>query len=450
MQTLNELKKYTILTEEVPSEPEINFMLSNILLISKFLLKNTIIKPVCREEKFEGNWEIVIEGFIISIKLFKGKSSCVDYLLFDGDVDNNTLAENAICILESTKTNETSSRNTSVNQRITKFMVYKKLYPNSKARMIMFYNNTWEKNTLTDTGKFGLKLMKSLDIESYHVDANGLFESLYDLYTINNFTSIEEMINQKNSIKEKKNNVSVKINFIDGTYYISCKLDKGNSSSKGKISHDPNVGLLSGLINFINKINSSCKIIVEKHNVSQDYFNKYPKNKFMYAIHNNDVSFKGVEIIKRPKLPGLYFTIENSCSEKISTILLSQIIDKKYRCIFSNHSGCSLTNIKTNGKDIIVERTMPRPDILFYNENENVLIIIEGKIEKDIQKGIKQLQDKNLNRFVELIRLSYPDSLIKKGLCITIDDITNIEEYNNIEYPVLFAIDLKGKYVCKV
>jgi hypothetical protein len=449
--TTNANNTFTILTEEVPSYDEITFMLNNILKIEKSLFEKATIRPNYINSQFKGEWEMQFDNYIIIIKLFKGETSCADYLLFNGYVNNNDAsAENAICILESTKTNDTNSRNTSVNQRITKFMVYKKLYPNSKAKMVMFYNNKWDKKNLTDTGKFGLKLMKSLEIEAYHGE-NNIYENLYDLYLINKFTSIEEMISEKNKIKEKKGNVSVKITNSDDIYYISCKLDKGISNSSGKISHDPNVGLLSGLINFIHNNNNLCKIVIEKHNITQDYFNKLPKSKFWYAINKIDVEFSDVTIIsKRPDLPNKYFTIENSCTEKISTILLSQIIDKKYFCIFSNHSGCALTNIKTNDKDIIVERTMPRPDILFYDKTENTLLIVEGKIEKDIQLGINQLQDSNLERFIQLIKLSYPDSIIKKGLCITIDDISNINKYSSIQFPILFAIDLNGLYYYNV
>jgi hypothetical protein len=440
---------YTILTEEVPSQDEISFMLSNILNISKTLFQNTMIMPIYLDNKFKGEWEMKFDNFIIIIKLFKGESSCADYLLFEGNVDNHTPPESAMCILESTKTNDTNSRNTSVNQRITKFLVYKKLYPDSKARMIMFYNNKWEQKSLTDTGKFGLRLMKSLGIEAYHGE-NHIFENIYDLYVIKIFNSIEEMITEKNKMKEKKGNVSVKIMYKEEIYYISCKLDKGISNNSGKISHDPNVGLLSGLIHFIHNNNPYCKIIIDKHNISQEYFNKMPKSKFWYAIHEIDVAFRNITIVKRPAMPNKYFTIENSCTEKISTILLSQIIDNKYSCIFSNHSGCALTNIKTKDKDIVVERTMPRPDILFYNKTENTLLIVEGKIEKDIQLGINQLQDGHLYRFMQLIQSSYPDSTIKKGLCITIDNIDNIDKYTNTEFPVLFAIDTNNSFYYKL
>jgi len=436
---------YTILTEECPALGEIIFMITIVLGIPKQL--------VMHQEMVSSNnneWTIKFDKYNFIIKLFKGKTSCVDYILFKGRVDDNTPARNAICILESTKTTDTSSRNTAVNQRITKFVVFRNLYPDSKARFIMFYNCAWTNKHITDTGRFGFKLMKSLGIEAYHCVENN-YEDLFNIHLIEPFMSIQQMIIEKKSIKEKKGNVSIKITHIsDNTIKISCKLDKGSSKDCGKISHDPNVGIVTGITTFINIHNPSCKIIITDHNIKQEYFDKKPNSKFWLAIKGIDVEFEGISMLNNPELPDTYFTIENNCTEKQATILFQQKIIQTYSCIFSNHSGCALTNIKTPGKDIKVERTMPRPDILFYNSEEKILLIVEGKIEKDIRLGINQLQDSNLHGFIQLIRNAYPDSTIKKGLCITIDDISNLTKYNGIEFPILFAVDKSGSYYCNV
>jgi len=433
----------TILTEEAPAIEEINFIIKDILSIEPPQIN---ISPILNNKSFNGEWEIKINTYTtIIIKLFKGESSCVDYLVYEGYVDDNTNPGNALCILESTKTTDKSSRNTAVNQRITKFMVYDRLYPTSQARKIMFYNEEWIGKKLTDTGAFGLTLMKSLNIEAYHVK-NNKAENLYDKYAVNVFQTIPELINAKNKIKEKLGNVSIKINNNDDDYYISCKLDKGTSTNSGKISHDPNVGLLCGLINFIHSKNKQAKIIIQRHNISQEYFDKSPKSKFWYAINKIPINFEHIQNITFPSLPTKYFTLEKKCTEKLATILCSQVISKDYKCIFSNHSGCALSNIKTHDKDITVERTMPRPDILFHNNEKNELFIIEGKIEKDINLGITQLKDEHLERFIVLIKTAYPECIIKKGLCVTIDSIENIQKYQSLEYPVVFALDSNGIY----
>ena len=175
-----------------------------------------------------------------------------------------------------------------------------------------------------------------------------------------------------------------------------------------------------------------------------------PQSKFWYAINGIPIIFENILNITTPSLPTKYFTLENKCTEKLATILFCQVIEQQYneyKCIFTNHSGCALSNIKTSSNDIIVERTMHRPDILFYNNEKNELLIIEGKIEKDINLGILQLNDEHLDGFIRLIRTEYPKCTIKKALCITIDNIENIKKYELQKFPVVFALDEKGKYI---
>lgn len=445
-----EVKIYTILTEEVPLPDEINFILKQICNIST--TEYYKVSPLFEDNIFKGEWTIdVLESMNIRIiiKLFKSETSCVDYLVFNGEINETTSAGDALCALESTKTNDNSSRNTAVNQRITKFMVFNKMFPSNNTKLIMFYNKKWQKKMPSKTAILGLRLMKSLQIESYHGE-NNVFENLYDFFSIHEFLSINELITEKNQINEKKGNVSVKIDVRENEHYISCKLDKGNSINSGKISHDPNVGLLTGLINFIYNKNNDATVVIQKHNISQTYFDKSLNNKFWYAVNDINISFENINNITRPAIPTKYFTLERNCTEKQSTILFSQIINKNYQCIFSNHSGCALTNVKTKNEDKFIERTMPRPDILFYNKNENELIIVEGKIEKNIKDGIMQLTDLHLERFIKLIRNEYPECVIKKGLCITIDSIENLPKYESLQFPVLFALDAKGAYWCNL
>ena len=446
-------KTFTILTEEVPGKQEIDFILWNVLQIepSEYEILPVYLGEVETSEenfkKFTNEWIVSLPDIIVIVKLFKGKTSCVDYLLFDGVVDNDTCAGNAIAILESTKTTDTSSRNTAVFQRITKFMVYKKMFPDSLARCIMFYTDEWKNKSLTKTALFGLRLMMSLGIELFH----GTTINLSNTYSITPFIDIAEMIETKNSIMEKRGNVSVRITSFDGIYTINCKLDKGTTSCVGKISHDPNVGLLSGIVNFIYNMDNVSIIKVTNHNLSQRYFDKMPESKFWYAIDNIPVLFDEVNIIERPILPSLYFVLETMITEKVSTILFSQVINKSYNCIFSNHSGCALTNVKTkDGRYEHIERTMKRPDILFYNETDNELIIVEGKLEKELKNGLKQLQDIHLERFTTMIQSLYPGATIKKGLCITINSIHELGKYADLEYPILFAIDNDGKFMVNI
>lgn len=440
---------YTILTEEAPDILDISFIANKMFNLDTENISKDDLELVINDDKFTGKWKLKIENYIFNIQLFKGYTSCVDYILFDGNINLDTEnGENAMCILESTKTTDDKSRNTSVYQRITKFTSYYKMFPKSKAKQFMLYNQNWESETITETARFGFMLMKKLEINVYCKTET--YNNLLNKYDIQEFNNVEDIIEFKNRMSFKNGNTSVKINKkkiskdnkLITKYYISCKLDKGNGYSKGRMSHDPNIGLLSGLINCIKKFSDS-EIVITDHGLEQSYFDNKPNSKFWHSVYGIDLDFQDVIVKSYPMKPKMYFKIECNMTEKLSTILFDSL--NSHNTIFSNHSGCALTYITTENGKISVGKKMPRPDIVFCDEENKNLIIVEGKLEKEIKQGIKQLDD--LKEFIKLISTHYPSYNIKKGLCITINNIVNINEYLNIKYPVLFALDKEGKYI---
>ncbi len=102
-------KYYTVLTEEAPNIDEIKVMLKSIgEIIPDTISNKNIISNITTDKKgnmFKGEWNLKVNNLNINIKLFKGKTSSIDYMLFD---DNSKFehgnASNALVILESTKT----------------------------------------------------------------------------------------------------------------------------------------------------------------------------------------------------------------------------------------------------------------------------------------------------------------------------------------------------------
>lgn len=441
------MKDFTVLTEETPNIDEIRIMVQFQKYELPLSYTNDNIIPNIKDNVFSGEWNITTDDCNIKVLLFKGETSSVDYMLFEGDVDlTNGNAEQALCVLESTKTNDKSARNTAVLQRISKFEVYKKMYPNSKAIFIMFWLDSKWKDTLTNTAILGFRMMITLNIQLY-ASFNGVITNLLTKYNISPFNSSDELIEYKNNIKEKNGNVSIKLSRDNDKYNISLKLDKGQGYHAGKISHDPNVGFLSAVINCFEKFNTNIekKYIINEHGINQDYFDKSPSSKLWYAIYGVKIEFTNCIIKNLPELPNRYFKIENEMTEKLCTILCD--MTSKCKTIFSNHGGCALTNIKGLDFEQDVGRTMHRPDIVFENSNEKEIWIIEGKLEKELMKGIKQLSDEYLKGFIDILKKMYPDYTIKKGLCITICDINEIHKYNDIEFPIKFALDKGGNYI---
>jgi hypothetical protein len=438
-------KKYKVITEEVPEFYEIKTML--IQIGHNIRGKHEIIPCITDGNKFNGEWILELPGITVNISLFKGKSASVDYILFDGDYNlEEGDAGGARVILESTKTCDDSSRNTAVYQRITKFVLYDKMYPKSKTIKVMSYwDNKWKKD-LTPTAKFGMRLMETLGIRIFTLNSDKNCVAIHELFKIKPFESIDELIESKNGMKQNKGNVSIRIRRDINNIYISLKLDKGNAP--GVISHDPNIGFLSGVISCFEKLSSGQnKYIIKDHGINQKYFEKCSESKLWHCINGvNNIEFNECIIKERPKqLPDKYFTIENKMTEKLATILCD--MQSKHETIFSNHAACALTCIKGNNCEIKVGRKMHRPDLVLKNDEKKEIIIIEGKVEKDLSKGLVQLSDDYISEFTNIIKQNYRGYSITKGLCITIRDIKDIDKYANIQYPIIFAIDKCGHFV---
>lgn len=444
---------YKILTEELPNIDEIRLMLILVgVKIDDSITNNSIIPDIVTDNEgnrlFKGVWHLKTDNLDITIYLFKGKTSSVDYMLFNEDVNLMTGdASNALVILESTKTTDNASRNTAVNQRITKFTTFDTMYPNFKGIKVMFWCNSIWKDKLTKTAMFGMKLMTTLNINMYS-QCNGNLINIREKYNIAQFECCDDIIESKNAISEKKGNTSIRLNRVDNDIDISLKLDKGNGNFSGVISHDPNVGFLSAIINAFEKVTEQPnhnKYIIKNHNIKQKYFDKCPNSKLWYSIGNKNIVFEDCNIISKPELPSKYFTLESEMTEKLATILYDYVSPNK--TIFANHGGCALTYIEGHdGSPCTVGQKMPRPDIVFRNDELKEIEIIEGKLEKELSKGIKQLSDTHLEGFIGILKKIYPDYTIKKGLCITINNINNINKYKNIEFPVLFALDNEGRF----
>ncbi len=74
----------------------------------------------------------------ILLKIVSGKSSFVDYLVYEGSEHLPNSKNAPVMAIEETKTSDKESRNTGVSQRISKFVYLDFYYPDVKK--IMLYN----------------------------------------------------------------------------------------------------------------------------------------------------------------------------------------------------------------------------------------------------------------------------------------------------------------------
>jgi len=411
-----------IITEENPQIPEIACILKEL----KLPFENISISLVLNGNIWNGSWQIKSGDTVLpaTLKLFRGSGSSVDYLVRkDGEV---------VLGLESTKTSDKDSRNTSVNQRFTKFLVFHHQYPN--AKMVLYYNN--KQNHTTDTAKLGLRILKT---QGVHVtDSTG--RDL--LFTISSFTTVDEIMKAKNDIKEQKGNISIKISKdSDHKYGITARLSKGTGTT---INNDPNIGCVTGLCATIYSLDPSAEFVIRNHGVKLEDLKT--SNKFWYAnsawstrldgCDKDSKGCKGPENIYR----------EGTMSEAHSTILFETLLLSKtsMKVLFHNHASSAKSSFLLPDNSTAQVPKDTYPDIVFLHTEIKTIFMVEGKVVKDIKKGDAQLD--NLDKFEKFVLSKYPEYTIKKGLCIYKDTKKPLP---TTKYPVWFTLDFDGEYLMK-
>lgn len=215
------MKNIWILSEERPKARVIEKILCEILNYNILDIDQVEIVPICRENRFSFTYEvkgITIENFArIYISIVRGKSSFVDYMIFEKEEAPNQ-SDRPIILIEETKTDDTESRNVHAFQRNSKFVYGDMCYPG--IRKVMLYTDELNHAQIqpTDTNIFGTNILLTLNVEVFGKDIDN---SIY-----RKFRDVEELIEQKNNMSETANGQSIKLRKEREKIYISAKLDK--------------------------------------------------------------------------------------------------------------------------------------------------------------------------------------------------------------------------------
>lgn len=263
------MNSLSICTEELPAKAELKFILGKLHHSCGPTdgIDVSSIEPVMNAGKWDASFRIEcnVPDTEILLYLVKGTGAFVDYIVFDHL--NPTQESKPVLLVESTKTTDKDSRNTSVNQRFTKFATARQYYPD--CPMVLFYNT--KQNHSTCSGKFGLQLLKTYGIGVS--DINGCL-----LEDIPVFTCIEDVIQCKNAIATKAHNVAVKIRHVSKHHFeISAKLCKGKTAM---LNNDPNIGYITGICNVMHMFDPLASFTVMQHGITEV---KSTKSKFWYA-----------------------------------------------------------------------------------------------------------------------------------------------------------------------
>ncbi|MDC9721970.1 MAG: hypothetical protein PSN34_04255 [Urechidicola sp.] len=386
-----------ILTEERPKKEVIETIFQKYAKdknIAVFIDPIRII-PILNKKDFSFVYEIT--GFKspkiskVYLKIISGKSSFVDYLVFETK-NQPSQKDVPLYAIEETKTDDKESRNTGVYQRCSKFIYVDFFYP--KVKKIMLYNlQVEQKDDPTLTYVFGTKMLKTLEVEV--LGKKGINNKKF-----NAFKTIDELIKLKNSMPETKNGVTVRLTKKKNAIEITAKLLNGN-----RLGHDPNIGMTTIIAKCLRVLGWKKDIIITQHHLpNQQSVGK--TNKFIQIANKINIKLKGLKIPKA-KIKSVYWYYEEN-GEKIGTIFLDILVEEfsKGFTIYSNHAGCERSYFLTKkGDKLVVEKYADRvkykkgdktqiinlPDLTIVDNFEKLVINIEGEMYKNANVGIKQL-----------------------------------------------------------
>lgn len=414
------MKNIWILTEERPKETVIQVILDKIALDQgiTFVSKDIRVKPIFRNNLFTFLYrvEVVASKDIgnIYLKLASGNSSFVDFLVFIQEHEPNQ-SDKPLYAIEETKTDDSESRNTGVYQRCSKFVYVEFFYPGIKK--IMLYNlSIPQKETPTETNIFGMRMLKTMEVEVLGKVYEKKFEQ---------FSSLEDLATSKNTMKlPPAGNVPIRIEVLTDKINISGRLFKA-----GSLGHDPNIGALTAIALCIRKWEKNKDIVITHHGLEQHHINS-ARNKFIQIANRLNIKLEGL-VIPSVIAHEEYWHYENA-QEKTATILLHVILVNysNAEVIYSNHGGTERSYFlhkekgpvaiekyqegmreayKLGAKELIIHI----PDIIVFDPTRKEVINIEGKKYSNKKAGIEELGNYDYIEKNLIIPSHKPDKIIR-------------------------------------
>jgi hypothetical protein len=407
---LNDPLPFVILTEENPQPEEILHIMSMLNVSAKMCS----ITPCVSENTASGSFVATTDtGLSCIIRLFGGTTASVDYIVIDTETND------PILLLESTKTEDSSSRNSAWFQRLTKFAVCSRMFPN--VRKAIYY--TQNMIPTSSSYVFGMKLATTMGVEVWHPGGQMLSPK---------FSTVSEIIADKNNLAASgpKHNQPVTLSLEGNTMTISGRLNK----TDGRMDYDPNIGLFLGIINSVAILDSSIIFRISDHKL--DITKVCANNKFWYGVRGISVTLDGFES-PTVELPSSYYTLKMGC-EKFSTILFQHI--SGLPVAFHNHAGCQRSHlIALDGSKRPVPKKITMPDLVLIDENSKNIFLVEGKDASKVTSAQTQLDE--LDPFENICVTAYPGYTVNRGLCLYAN-----KPIKDLRYPVWFVLEPSGVF----
>ena len=358
-------------------------------------------------------------------------NSFTDYLIFEGENPPEKDSK-PVAALEATKNGGKESGNMS-DQRAPKMINLLEKY-GQELRCGYLVNNH---NTITKTidsfsqaHNCAFAAMNAIGVE---VIVAQFGSSKYKEYQVPfKYDCIENVIDEENKKRNGRGVSSRVFQTGDNEFAIQVNLNK----SRG--THDPGEGYLASRAYVVRKLHPNAVITIINHGRNKVYFNRKDNkliNLLKFVGVNVNMGDSSITIEREEDVYDKDYWEYTKTGEKNSSIVLEQLLIKKgFEIIFTNHAGCGKSYIEINGKFFQAEKTKGIPDIVAFDRENNILLVIEGETSKNYGKGIKQVLDPAFDTFIkrEFVSRIGNDVKVKKYLC-------TFGKYNN-EPEVLFNL----------
>ena len=340
----------------------------------------------------------------------------VDFLFYEGD---QPPVENSIPIAaaEATKNNGKESGNMNSQRASKKISLIEKWGNIPFAYLIA---NSWDiQKTQKSFGHahncdFATMEYFCTDILISKIDKLG-----YEKYKNPvQFSSIQEVCECEGLKKSRSGFIPSRVFCGEDVIQVQANLYK----KKG--NNDPGEGYVASRAYLCRLLDPNVEIQIVNHNRPVEYVNK-KNNKLINVLKIVGVTvvFPDGETLVIEKQPGIYekdYWEYSTRGEKISSIVMENYyVNRGWKVLFTNHAGCGKSYVNIGDKYHKTKKSKGLPDLVLYNESQNLLYVIEAEQSKNYKKGLVQVKDPAFSEFIDREILSCLPSGVKveKYLC---------------------------------
>ena len=329
---------------------------------------------------------------IIPYQVCDSSGSSPDLIINYAEVSND--------FIEITKGSFRGSGNNSQYQRFTKFIPVL----NSDMRLIYYFDT--EDTYLIGKTKLAMKCWKKnkINFVATNTELQKVFDELDTDFTLESLAEEWTRLSHPapfGKFKGRKQTITIEENLV--------RLDNFNILKNDKITHDPGIGTIMLVLATILQFGSGKPIIISGHELSQGLIDRSKRNKFLKFLcilkqkFQTDITIEGIQT---PQCNTNYISLnEGSTSEKCISIHDELVlIEQGYEILYVNHARGEQEYFIINGKNISVPKCVFKPDIVYADNEKEIIYFVEAERHLNYETGLKQIHSWRSSKTEEFYR----------------------------------------------